>query len=223
MEQKIKVLIVDDHPLMRDALKRTFYGLEDIEISGEAGDGDEAVQKAHLYAPDVIIMDLGLPGKSGETAIAEIIKENPKARVLVFSGKNDQASVIRAIKAGAIGFIEKANPDVDIIKAVRETYQGMTTLKSEHLQALANQSQVVVQKNQMRDVLSEREQEIVDMIANGFDDQGIAGAMFLAESTVRSHINHIITKLKLTSRSELIRFVITGGLDLPVDKKAHKG
>jgi DNA-binding NarL/FixJ family response regulator len=218
MDKKIRILIVDDHPLLRQALNRTLHGQPDIEVVGEGCDGTDAVEKARTLSPDVIIMDLGLPGKNGVQAITEIVKDNPQARVLVFSGMDDQGSILTAVQAGAVGFLGKANQEVDIVKAVRDIYQGMTTLKADTLRKLLDKSQTGKKKTSYRDVLTKRELEIIELISNGQDNQTIAKTLFLADSTVRSHINHILNKLDLKSRGELIRLTLLGGLEDPIDK-----
>ncbi len=218
MDKKIRVLIVDDHPLLRQALNRTLHGQSDIEVVGEGCDGTDAVEKARSLSPDVIIMDLGMPGISGVQAITEIVKDNPQARVLVFSGMDDQVVIQAAVEAGAVGFLGKASQELDIVKAVRDIYHGMTTLKAETLRKLLEKSHTDKKKISYRDLLTERELEVIDMISNGKDNQTIAKTLFMANSTVRSHINHILNKLDLKSRSELIRLVLLKGLEDSIDK-----
>jgi two-component system, NarL family, response regulator LiaR len=118
--------------------------------------------------------------------------------------------------AGAVGFIAKASPDIDIAKAVRETFQGMTTLNADLLRQLIEKSQPEKKKTTYKEILTARELEIAKMIADGKDNQTISETIFLANSTVRSHVNHILGKLNLKSRSDLVRFVLTGGLDQTV-------
>ncbi len=218
MDEKIRVLIIDDHPLMRQALLRMLHGQEDIEVVGEGNDGVEAVEKAKSLSPDVIIMDLLLPVKSGVQAISEITKQNSSARILVFSGMEDQSMIMDAIQSGAVGFLPKASRGIDIINAVRQVHQGMTLLNADMLRHLLGQSQATKEKIAYRDILTERELEIVELISEGVNNQAIAKKLFLADSTVRSHINHILSKLNLKSRAELIRFVLLGRLDEPFDE-----
>jgi len=209
MSEKIRVLIVDDHPLIIQALMRTFHGQHDIEVVGESHDGADAVEKVRTYSPDVIIMDLGLPGKPGVQAIREIIKEKPEARILVFSGVEDQATILEAVQSGAIGFVGKGKQEIDVVNAIRETYKGMTTLEGDGLHRLLTAAKKPG-SNPMsyRKILSDRESEIVEMVAEGYSNQVIAEKIFVTESTVRSHINHALNKLDLKTRAELIRCVL---------------
>jgi DNA-binding NarL/FixJ family response regulator len=211
--EKIRVLIVDDHPLLRQALIRTLYGLGDIEVVGEGSNGIEAVEKARELKPDVIILDLGLPGKNGVQATAEIMKDNPNAHILIFSGIEDQATILNAVQAGAIGFLEKANQDIDIADTVRRTAQGIKTLNNDLMQRMGERSKNEPKKIPYKDLLNAREQEIVDLIANGYSDESIVEMMTLSESAMKSHIESILGKLDLKSRPEIIRFVWMGGLE----------
>lgn len=217
MNEKIRVLIVDDHPLLRKALAIVLSKCDNMEVVGECNDGEDAIEKAFILSPDVIIMDLSLPGISGVQATEEIVKENPDTRVLAFSGTNDDSTILAAVQAGATGFLAKATCEIDIIKAVNETYNGSITLKADILRQLIHQTAAGKPKLRYREILTKRELEIIDRIAHGETNHVIADAMELTNSTVRSHINHILTKVGVKSRIDLVRFVLVGGLEETID------
>ncbi len=210
MSEPIRVLIVDDHPLIRRALIRTLQEHTDIEVIGEGSDGFEAIEKTRELKPDVVIMDLGLPNMNGMQAIQEIIREDASARVLVLSGSDEPETVQAALEAGALGFIGKASGEWDIVKAIRNTYQGMATLRGDILRKIVVRKQGEKQKKDYRDLLSDRERDIAERIAKGETNHMVAEALFLSESTIRSHINHILRKLDLKSRVDLVRFILLG-------------
>lgn len=124
MEETIRVLVVDDHPLLKKAISIVLSECENIEVVGECDDGEDAVVKASALSPDVVVMDLGLPKMSGFQATEAILKINPLVRVLIFSASNDHETITKAMEVGAVGFLTKATNEIDIIKAVQETYHG---------------------------------------------------------------------------------------------------
>ena len=204
--KKLRILIIDDHPLLRRGVSIMLRRQADFEVVGEGCDGVEAVEMAGLLSADVIIMDLDLPKKSGIQAIAEIVKENPEARILAFSGLDDDDMVLAAIQAGAVGFLAKASDETDIVKAIRDIYHGRTLINPCTLRQLL--PNVQMHPESILNTLTKREREIIEMIANGGTNQHIAEVMLVTNSTVRSHINHIINKLGLKSRIDMVRLML---------------
>jgi NarL family two-component system response regulator LiaR len=206
---KIKIMIVDDHPMMRDALKMAFTGEEDLEVIGEAQDGIEALQLLETLQPDLILMDLLMPNLSGVEAIAQIIEINPKAKVLVLSSMEDEDRIVSAVQAGALGYFPKTAPRPYLLEAIRKVADGIPympagiTLKL--FQGLRRIKTVPLGDTQIS--LTARQQEILMLMSEGKSDEEIGKTLHLQESTVRAHIHHILQRLGLENRSQAVAFV----------------
>lgn len=206
---KIKIMIVDDHPMMRDALKMAFTGEEDLEVIGEAQDGAEALQLLETLQPDVILMDLLMPNLSGVEAIAQIVEMNPKAKVLVLSSMEDEDRIVSAIQAGALGYFPKTAPRPYLLEAIRKVADGVPympagiTLKL--FQGLRRIKTIPVGDAHIS--LTARQQEILTLMSEGRSDEEIGKTLHLQESTVRAHIHHILQRLGLENRSQAVAFV----------------
>jgi DNA-binding NarL/FixJ family response regulator len=207
---KIKILIVDDHPMMREALQTAFEGEDDLEMIGEAPDAIKALKMLETLKPDVIMMDMLLPGMSGLEAIEKIIGSDPQAKILVLSSMEDEERIISAIKAGALGYFPKTAPRTYLLEAIRKVADGLPympagiTLKL--FQGL-RKAKIIQPTNDMRVSLTSRQQEILSLLSEGHSDDEIAKFLYLEESTVRAHVHHILQRLGLKNRAQAVAYV----------------
>jgi len=198
---KISVLIADDHPVVRQGL-RVLLGLHpDIEVVGEAGDGAEAVELAAAVAPDVLLLDLKLPGLDGLAVLAELRDRNLPARVLVLTSVTDAASVTVAMRAGAAGFLYKdVDPDA-LVRAVRSVHDGHTVLAPEAAGTLV-QSRNSCAAVRGLGALTAREREVLAQIAEGRSNREIARLLHMSEKTVKTHVSSVLAKLGVADRTQ---------------------
>ncbi len=207
----IRVLIVDDHAVVRSGLRRVLEAEEDIEVVGEAGDMRTAVFEAREQKPDVVLMDVVMPGGTGIEATPAVLKEVPEARVLILSMQDDPLYVRQAFEAGASGYVLKEAADTEVVGAVREIADG-----GRYVHPTLGASLVAAEAEERAradaDPLSEREHEVLRLLALGHTNQEIAGVLFLSVRTVETHRAHIMQKLRLTTRAELVRYAIDSGL-----------
>jgi len=212
MTQPIHILVADDHAIVREGLRALISGKPDMEIVGEAGDGEEAVWKARSLQPDVILMDLVMPRKSGIEAIQEIRRENPAARILVLTSFGEDDQVISAVRAGALGYLLKDSSPADLTEAIRCVYRGEPSLHAAVARTLMLQysrDQAVVPAV---DALTEREVEVLKLVARGLSNRDIAEALSIVEGTVRFHVSNILGKLGLESRTQAVLYALREGL-----------
>ena len=200
----IRVLIADDHTMVRKGIKALLsakkYG---IEVVGEAGNGEEAVQKARQLEPDVILMDLVMPVKSGMEAIVEIKQKQKHARILVLTSFADDENVKKAIRAGAYGFLLKdASPD-ELVQTIHSVYADKLTLPQELVHVLIADQVPETEQDFQKNVLTPRELEVLQCIARGMSNNQIAQALSIGTNTVRSHVSSMIRKLNVENRTQL--------------------
>jgi len=212
MEQSIRLLIVDDHPALRVGLVGLFKHAPDLLVIGEASNGEEAIDKAKDLKPDVIIMDLAMPKKNGLEAIKEILFTNPEIKIIIFTAFSDGQQIYAAIKAGAIGYLEKDSSAQDLFSAVRNAYRGESVLTHQIELNLIHQ----IQQNQTVDFpidkLTDREVEILRWLAQGLTNAQIAEKGCISEGTVRSHVSNLLNKLGLENRAQGVVYAIRKGL-----------
>jgi DNA-binding NarL/FixJ family response regulator len=207
---KIKILIVDDHPMMREALQTAFEGEDDLEMIGEAPDAITALKMLEKIRPDVIMMDMLLPEMSGLEAIEKIIGNNPGARILVLSSMEDEERIISAIQAGALGYFPKTAPRGYLLEAIRKVADGIPympagiTLKL--FQGLRRTKSLPLNDTQIP--LTTRQQEILSLLSEGHSDDEIAKLLHLEESTIRAHLHHILQRLGLKNRAQAIAYAL---------------
>ncbi|MBP9872124.1 MAG: response regulator transcription factor [Nitrosomonas sp.] len=205
----IKILIVDDHPIMREALQTAFEGEDDLEMIGEAPDAIKALKMLETLKPDVIMMDMLLPEMSGLEAIERIIGADPQAKILVLSSMEDEERIVAAIQAGALGYFPKTAPRDYLLEAIRKVADGIPympagiTLKL--FQGL-RKSKIVQTPNDMNVSLTPRQQEILSLLSEGHSDGEIASILYLEESTVRAHMHHILRRLGLKKRTQAVAY-----------------
>jgi DNA-binding NarL/FixJ family response regulator len=209
---KIRLLVVDDHAVMRDGI-RALLGLhEDIEIVGEAANGQEAIDKARELTPDVIIMDIAMAGMDGLEATRRILKQNPKARVLVLTQYDDKEYILSAIKAGSAGYVPKRALGSELVSAIRAVYHGGSFLYPSAATALIQDYRHQAQEGDSYDQLTPREREILRLIAEGHTSREIAEMLFISLKTVMGHRAKVMEKLGLHNRTELIKYAMRKGV-----------
>ncbi len=203
----IRLLIVDDHPVVRDGLRGIFTGDTEFEVVGEAGDGAEAVDLAETLRPDVILMDLRMPGVNGAAAIRRLAERGNPARVLVLTTYETDADVVPALEAGATGYLLKDAPRVDLVNAVRAADRGESVLAPSVASRLVSQL-----RRPAQDALSDRELEVLALIARGETNRGTAVRLFISEATVKTHLLHIYAKLDVNDRAAAVATAYERGL-----------
>lgn len=205
--EKIKVLIVDDHPMMREALQTALGEEDDMQVVGEASNGADALRAVDELSPDVIVMDLLMPGMGGLEAIATLYAANPQVRVLVSTSLEDEQKILAAIQAGALGYFPKTAPRAFLLDAIRKVAEGIPYLPNGIAQKLFKgirelKSTPVV--GQADEPLTARQEQILALLGEGRSDKEIGQTLHLEESTVRSHIHHILQRLGLESRAQAV-------------------
>ena len=211
----IRVFVVDDHTLIRQGIVGLLESQPDIEVVGQAGNGREAVASFEAMSPDVVLMDIAMPGISGLTATREIKERRPDVRVLILTIHDREDYLFQALRAGAAGYVLKGADVQDLLAAVRTAYRGeiylypsvTSTLVADYLRrARGGEDRATY------DGLSDREREILHLIAQGKTSPEIAAELFLSPHTVQSHRDHIMAKLDLHSKAALIKYAIAKGL-----------
>ncbi len=203
----ISVVLADDHAVVRSALRMLLEDEPGIEVVAEAGDADAAIRYAGGHHPRVMILDINMPGGSGLEAIPEIHRQSPETRIVMLTMQDETASARAALQAGVLGYILKEAASDELVKAVRLAAEGKTYLQPELGARLAAEPETATP-----DDLSERELEVLRLIALGHTNNEIAERLFLSVRTVESHRSHIQQKLGLTTRSELVRYALERGL-----------
>ena len=206
-----RVLIVDDHAVVRSGLKLVLESEEGIEPVGEAGSARDAIFEARSTKPDVILLDVVMPDQSGIEVIPTLLKENPEAKVLVLSMQDDPQYVREAFAAGASGYVLKEAADREVVAAVREVAAGGRYVHPE-LGARLVTAESEERRRAEEDPLSERESDVLRLLALGHTNQEIAQELFISVRTAETHRAHIMQKLRLTSRAELVRYALDQGL-----------
>jgi len=209
---KIRVLIVDDHAMVRQGL-RTFLELQDnsalcITVVGEAVNGIEAVELAHKTQPDIVLLDLVMPQMDGIQATPKIIACSPNSRIIILTSFGEEDKVLPAIRAGAQGYLLKDIPPDELVHAIREAYLGKVQLHPEIarklMSAVAAQEETTTSRavTHSRDGLTEREQEVLNLIADGMNNREIAEKLVISEKTAKTHVSNILSKLHLQDRTQ---------------------
>lgn len=227
MNQKIRILLVDDHPLMREALRAAIEDEEDMEVISEASNGQQAVEQAHTLQPDVIVMDLFMPGMDGMRAIATIHEQHPDLHILALTSSADETKIVEAVQSGALGYLLKDARRSEIIEAIREVSQGQSYLPPQLARKLLNGLRQQPKAGHLPEqsaleTLTPRELEVLKAIGGGASNREIAARLFLSEGTVRTHVHHILSKLELSNRNQAILYALHAGLVDPSDSAPVK-
>lgn len=212
MADPIRIALCDDHAVVRSGLRRILEAEPDLEVVAEAGTADEAVSVARDTQPDVFVMDVGLPGRSGISAIPDVCMVSPRTRVLVLTVHDDIAYLRRAFAAGAAGYLPKEAADIELVLAVRQTAAGKQYVHPTLGAALLAPDAATVRPAGPGGELSEREVEILGLIANGLTNAEIAERLNVSVRTVETHRAHIHQKLDVRTRAELVRIARQVGI-----------
>ena len=213
MDEKLRVLIVDDHALFRRGLQMVLRQESDIDVVGEAADGHEAVDKAQELMPDVVLMDVRMPGQSGIKATEKIKDLIPHAKILMLTISDEEADLYDAIKAGASGYLLKEISIDEVADAVRSVWAGQSrispSMASKLLTEFAAMSKRADERQQLpAPRLTDREMEVLKLVAQGMNNRDIAKDLFISENTVKNHIRNILEKLHLHSRMEAVVYAV---------------
>ncbi|WP_308420220.1 response regulator transcription factor [Pseudoclavibacter endophyticus] len=192
-------MIVDDHPIVRGGLRDTFADVEDIVVVGEAGDGAEVIERARTLAPDVVLMDLRMPRMDGAAATAALREQAPDARVLILTTFDSERDVLPAIEAGAIGYLLKDALPQELMRAVRAAARGESVLAPSATQHLMGQV-----RRPSAGALTDREKEVLQLVANGSSNREAATALFIGEASIKTHLQHIYDKLGVRDRASAV-------------------
>ncbi|MDQ3877877.1 MAG: response regulator transcription factor [Actinomycetota bacterium] len=212
-DDAIRVLIVDDHALFRRGLEMVLQGESDIDVVGEASDGHEAIEKAENSTPDVVLMDVRMPKRSGIEA-TRIIKDTlPSTRILMLTISDEEADLYEAIKAGASGYLLKEISIDEVAGAVRAVHGGQSLISPSMASKLLNEFATMVKRRDERSQipgprLTDRELEVLKLVAKGLNNRDIGAELFISENTVKNHVRNILEKLHLHSRMEAVVYAV---------------
>ena len=207
----VRVLIVDDHAVVRSGLRLLLNAESDLEVVGEAGSAREAVFEARTASPDVILLDVVMPDQSGLEAIPTLLHEHPETKILVLSMQDDPRYVREAFAAGASGYVLKEAADAEVVAAIREVAGGGRYVHPV-LGARLVDAETVEARRAEEDPLSDREREVLRLLALGHTNQEISTQLYISVRTAETHRAHIMQKLRLSSRAELVRYALDQGL-----------
>ncbi len=211
----IKILIADDHPLMREALRYAIEDEEDMQLVGEASNGEEAIQIAQQTTPDIILLDLLMPVLDGLSTINELITADPEVHILVFTSSQEEDKINSAVESGVLGYLNKDAPRKDLLYAIREVSQGRAYLPpaiAARLLSRLRKNKRMPQAEIMVEKLTPREMEVANWVGKGLTNRQIADALTLTEGTVRTHVHNILQKLNLQNRNQLILYALKENL-----------
>lgn len=208
----IRVLIVDDHVIVRKGLRALLTEIDDIEVIGEAGDGQQAVDLAETVQPDVILMDVVMPNMDGIEATQQITARQPEARVLALTSFAADDKLFPAIKAGALGYLLKDSDPQELVQAIRQVHRGEPSLHPSIARKVLQELGRPSPQPQTPDPLTEREVEVLRLVAKGLSNQAIADQLTIAEVTVRTHVSNILSKLHLANRVQATLYALREGL-----------
>jgi DNA-binding NarL/FixJ family response regulator len=210
-QSPIRVLVVDDHAVVRSGIRLLLGREPDIEPVGEAGTGREAIFEARTHKPDVVLMDVVMPDQTGLEALPQLLHEHPDTKVLLLSMQDDPRYVREAFAAGASGYILKEAADAEVVTAIREVAKGGRYVNPE-LGARLVEAEAAAERRAQADPLSEREREILRLLALGHTNQEIARQLYISVRTAETHRAHIMRKLNVSSRADLVRYAMANGL-----------
>ncbi len=206
----VRLIIVDDHPVVRDGIRGMLAGDPELDVVGEASDGAEGLALIASLKPDVVLMDLRMPGLGGAAAIRTLSEQGSDARVLVLTTYDTDSDVVPALEAGATGYLLKDSPREELVRAIHAAARGETVLAPSVATRLVSQLRMPA-----HDALSDRELEVLTLIAQGETNRGAAARLFISEATVKTHLLHIYEKLGVNDRAAAVAAAYERGLLVP--------
>jgi NarL family two-component system response regulator LiaR len=212
MSEDIKVLIVDDHAVVREGLRSLISYEPGISVVDEAEDGIKAVFKARQHRPDVILLDLVMPRQDGLETINQLQAEFPNSHILVLTSYAEDDKVFAAIKAGALGYLLKDSAPEELLKAIREVHQGQSSLHPTIARKLVREISQQSNLPLSEDPLTPREMEVLKLVAKGMSNQAISDQLFISVQTVRTHVSNILSKLHLANRTQAALYALREGI-----------
>jgi DNA-binding NarL/FixJ family response regulator len=220
-KKPIRLVIADDHPIVRDGLKKLLSLEDDLEVVGEAGDGREVLERVQELEPDVLLLDLRMPNLDGLAALQALQQANRNTKVIILTASEDKNEFVQAMKLGCSGIVLKQTAPDLIVKSIRKVNAGEIWLDSNTTAAVMRQFSTATEfaaanhtKARERSPLSQREREIVALVAQGYKNKEMAEKMFISEQTVKNHLHNIFDKLGVSDRLELALYAIHKGLHL---------
>ena len=211
-DESIRVLIADDHPVVRSGLRALIETEPGMEVVGDAADGEEAIENAALLRPDVILLDLMMPGTSGVNAIEVIRQENSDARILVLTSFAQDDLVFPAIKAGALGYLLKDSSPEELLQGIRQVNSGESSLHPAIARKLIQEFSQPSRESDPINLLSTRERHVLNLLALGLSNQEIANSLSIREPTARKHVSNILDKLHLSNRTQAALLAARSGV-----------
>ncbi|MEN4013783.1 MAG: response regulator transcription factor [Chloroflexota bacterium] len=209
--EKIRILLVDDHPVVRKGMRAMLATEPELEVVGECANGGEAVRQYAILQPDVVLMDLVMPEMDGVEAIRRILALAPEARILVLTSFSSDDKIFAAIRAGAAGYLLKDSDPADLVRAILQVWRGESSLHPAVARKLLTEMTQPRPAQPELDPLTEREKEVLLLIAQGLSNAEIAGKMVVSRATVHSHVSRILAKLQLDSRTQAALYAIEKG------------
>ncbi len=212
---KIRVLIADDHAIVREGIKALLNLADDMDVVGMAADGREAIERAQALEPDVVLMDIAMPGLGGLEATIEIRKLVPRTRILVLSQYEDREYIRRFLKAGVSGYVLKKSAGTDLTGAIRSVFRGGLVLDPDIAREAMREHDALSPDGSDADPyasLTDREKQVLKLVAEGHSNKDVAGLLGISVKTAMSHREHVMAKLGLHSRTELIKFALREGI-----------
>lgn len=223
MAETIRILIADDHAIVRKGLHALIASEPGMVIVGEAADGEEAIRQANALQPDIILLDMLMPQKDGLEAIQAILSKNPRARILVLTSFADDERVFPAIKAGALGYLLKDASPQQLLQAINDVHHGQAALHPSIALKLVREMNRPGTPESSADALTEKERMILKLVAQGLSNQEIADKLTLSERTVGNHIGSILGKLHLANRTQAALYALREGLAPLTDESSATG
>lgn len=209
-ETKIRILITDDHAVVRDGLSSFLMAYDDLDLIGQAKNGEQAVQLCDQLKPDVVLMDLVMPGMDGASASRKIKEKNPDIQIIALTSYKERDLVQSALQAGAIGYLLKDISADELATAIRQAKAGKPTLAPEAVEVLIHSSQE--SESKLGNDLTEREREVLKLMVDGMNNQQIALKLYVSPSTAKSHVSSILAKLEVSTRTEAVSYALKNKL-----------
>jgi NarL family two-component system response regulator LiaR len=210
--ESIRVLVVDDHTVVREGIKALLAEFDDMDVVGEAENGHDAVRQAEVLEPDVILMDLVMPEMDGIEATRQILCKQPGVHILALTSFSADDKVFPALRAGAVGYLLKDTDPRDLLRSIREAYRGESSLHPRIARKVLQGFYQPLASQAEPELLTERETEVLGWVARGLTNQEIAEKLFVSHATVRTHVSNILAKLHLANRVQAALYALKSGL-----------